>query len=484
MTERCIGIEVTPSKIKLLEMASTEPPKVCNFSIVDLLSPHPKNILQQIISIVSNMDLRTKRARITINASGTHRIINLPALAKKEINTIIERELKEVLTAPIQEMSFNWQIIGENEEGKKTVLAIAAPLSSVREQVAFLENIGFQPNLITTVPFALYNYLKLSRELKLYTTALVYFEELKVYIIFVRKGLWLFHREFSYSPDKLESVLPEISRSFLYHRHQCKGEEVEKVFISGETNERIEKGFLEVLNVKVERFSPDLDLLPLKGRAEEFNKVSSKFTALIGLTATKANDCINLAISEIREKTRAAFINKAVMAGIVILAIIIGRGYVNLGNDISYYKKTLLEKQGELARLEPCSAAQNERNVYTNNLYLLWNTGNYAGWTEALRELSILIPPEIVFHNLSFKRNEGKIIVNIKGEAVTAQDAGGLKIFNGFYSKLSASPYFTGMKVNTDSLKFTKSSEVEKDTNIHLAFEINGELAPLFVEYE
>ncbi len=98
--------------------------------------------------------------------------------------------------------------------------------------------------------------------------------------------------------------------------------------------------------------------------------------------------------------------------------------------------------------------------------------------------MSILVPPEIAFQSLRFKRGNEKITLSIKGEVLAPQALPAQEIFSRFYSQLESSPLFTNVEVEPASIKVIRPKGVDKSSLIRLVFELKGELAAVEIEYE
>jgi len=417
MSDRSLGIEITSSRIKVVEIdASKAPPKVYNFTSFDILSAYPENISRQMFSAISHIKVGTKKARIAVEGDKTHHIISLPPMPKKEMKVVAEREMKDALGHQTEEVVSGWQILGNDEDGKKVVLLTAVSSNLLREKALLLQNAGLSPDLITTVPLTLFNLSKLIEGVDLGTSSFVHLGETEAHAIFIRDGKWTFYRKLSISGGARKDLLGEMNRSLLYYRHQFRGEEVARVFLSGEGTERLEKTWSETLGIKVERFFPNLDLSPLKGRADEFRHFLPEFAIPIGLAGKRARDYINLRDPDMLSGIRKAIIKKAAIMGLIISVLMMGVGYGYLSRTVSQYKRTLLDKEQELNGLKPYLAAREARTLFGNNLALLKEIDDYTHWAEALRELSIIVPPQMAFQSLRFKREKGKITLTIKGE--------------------------------------------------------------------
>ena len=170
--------------------------------------------------------------------------------------------------------------------------------------------------------------------------------------------------------------------------------------------------------------------------------------------------------------------------GLAFIIVIMGISYWRLLSAVSCSERVYLKKKQELASLEPYLAAKKKQDIYRENQSLLWNIDNHSAWMETLRELNRIIAPEMVFQNLSMKRDGEKVAINIKGGVFTADNTAGLEIINRFYSQLTTSLFFTKLAINPDNIIFTQPNDAEGSNTAHLSFEISGELSPLEIEYE
>lgn len=482
MSERSLGIEITPSQIKVVEIdASKTPPKVYNFSSFDILSADPENISRQMLSGISHLKIKTKKARIAVEGDKTHQIISLPPLPTKEMKVVATREVKEAIGHQTEEVISGWRIIGSDEEGKKVVLLTAVSSNLLKEKALLLQNAGLSPNLITTIPLALFNLSKLIQGVDLGACCFAHLGETVAHAIFIREGKWAFYRKLSISGEGHKAFLSEMNRSLLYYRHQFRGEEVARIFLSGEITEGLEKTCSKILGRKVERVFPNLDLSPLKGKADEFRRFLPEFAISIGLAGKRAKDSINLRHPDMLTGIREAIIKKTAIMGLIISVLVMGVGYGYLSRTVSQYKKNLSDKGQALIELKPYLAAREARMLFGNNLALLKDIDGHTHWAEALRELSIIVPPQMAFQSLRFKREKGKIILTINGEILAPRELEGREIFNRFYSRWGSSPLFTNLAVEPTGIKVIRPKQ---NSPIQLEFEVQGELAAVEIEYE
>lgn len=485
LPEKSVAIEVTSSRIRAVEMdASITPPKVHRFVSLDLFSSHPDNISQQIRSALSRMQIRAKRARVGIEEDCVYHLASLPPMPRKEMQVVVEREMESALGGEIEERLVGWQILGSDEAGKNLVLLAAASSSSIREKDSLLQGVGLSTELITPVPVALFNALKLSSEIDRSDCLLIHLQGSRAYLIFVKKGIWAFHRDLVWKAAAVADLLNEVNRSLHYFQYQFGGGAIERAFLSGEEAKKLEESFSEALGGSLELFCPTLDLTTLKGRAAEFHEVVHEFAIPIGLAGKRAGDCLNLLEPARARRARLPSLKKAATAGLVIAALVTGLTYGALCRAVDKHKRILSERRQELKELQPHAAAWQARTSYWSNLALLNEVDGHTVWAEALRELSLLVPPELAFHSLQFKRGDEKIAISIKGEVAAPRGFDYDEIFTRFISQLQSSPLFVHVALNPSSVKIVSPTEKDKSALLRIGFEITGELAPVGIEYE
>lgn len=484
LSERSVAIEVNSSRIRAVEIdASTNPPKVHRFVSLDLFSSHPDNISKQIRSALLRMGIRTKRARVAIEEDCIYHLASLPPVPRKEMGIVVKRELESTPEGGIEGKVVGWQILGSDEAGKKLVLIAAASSPSIRKRESLLQDLGLSPDIITSAPVALFNALKLIPEIDRSACLLVHLQKSKAYLIFVKEGIWAFHREVAWTGGSVAELLKEIDRSLHYFRYQFGGGEVERVFISGEGTKELKERISEALGHKLDLFCPVLDLNTLKGRAPEFRQIIYEFAIPIGLAGKRARDCLNLLDPAKARRARLPSLKKVVAMGIVIVILLTGLAYGALSRAVSKHEKILSERRQELKELQPHMAGWEARISYWSNLALLNKVDYHIVWAEALRELSLLAPPELAFEFLELNRVDEKITMSIKGEVATPQAFDYDEIFTRFIAQLQSSPLFFKVELNPSSVKIVSPKMKDKNGLVRIGFEITGELAAVEIEY-
>ena len=460
-----VGIEITSSQIRFVRMdSSTKPAKVLDFGVVDLLSTHSDNIAQQLLSVVQKRGLEKQKASVAVSGPAiVHHTLTIPPMSKKDMRMVVEREVKKVIDSPLDEMVFDWKVSRDVEvaEGmKRELLVIIAPLYLISNQISLLKQSGLKPSVLTTIPLILLNSLNFTEE-RDKATAFIHLGKDEGYILFARKGLYYFSRDFPFEAENDDSKgLLEVQRSTLYFNQRFPGERIEMVILRDDAEylsptRKIQlNDWKEMLGVEVKVFDPvhNLDLAPLGGRAKEFCEIATRMAIPLGLARGLSKALpINLLSDYIKgEKTR--FIEKRIALPLtaVFLLFAIG-GYVGLLQRTNHYSQILREKEAAQQKLQPLLREieffQKQRDIYQKrSAFLQRVSGRNALLVKALQNLSLLVPEEVVFQSLKIERAEQKWQATIKGEATASDQVIALSAFNRLRSGLKASALFTNVE--------------------------------------
>ena len=109
-----------------------------------------------------------KPGRVSVSLSGQMvfpRFAAIPFAGGDEakFEQMIRYEIEQNIPFPIDEMICDCQLLGETENGDKSVMIVAAKTDQVEAVTAALQAAGFQPDLIDVSPLALTNALKANR---------------------------------------------------------------------------------------------------------------------------------------------------------------------------------------------------------------------------------------------------------------------------------------------------------------------------------
>ncbi len=472
-----LGVEITSSQIKLVAAdASVQPAKILDFVLVDILSPHPDNIAQQIKAIVKGKKFKTREANIAISHSSIiHRLTTLPPMPEEEMEMIISRGVNQAKHFQ-EEPVFDWHIIREvEEEGveKKEILFAIAPSDVVYQKISLIESAGLNCNLLTTIPLILLNSIKLIPDGDQGTIAILHIGKDRGYLIFARQGRWSFSREFSQEEGFNEQqILSEVKRSFHYFKKQFRGEEPNRIKINVEGDEdlhQIKESLRRNLAVEVEELDPTygLDLTLVEGRIKDWESFFPGLAIAMNLALQYPDDSvIDLIPPQVKERKRE-FKRKVMLrvaAAILLLGLIVSYGRLHL--RLSAQNKILLQNETSLKNLQPIikETQQLENRRIWNNKSLAFledlNT-KQTHWAKALQQLSLIVSDKMVFHSLEAKREGDEWQIVIKGEIVAPDSFTLQKSFNLFYSPIKSSTIFS--QVELMPMNIIQLEEEKKD---------------------
>ncbi len=247
---------------------------------------------------------------VAISVSGQtafYRFANIPAAGGDEkFEQLVRYEIEQNVPFPIDEMVCDRQVLGDAENGDKSVMIVSAKIDQIESLTSAVASAGFQPELVDVAPIALTNALKAIRpgddscvvllDIGAKTTSLVIVEGDRVYNrsipiagnnltreIAQATGRTLeeaeqFKCEKAYvaaggvaededeMADRVSKVCRammtrlqvEISRSINFYRSQQGGSAPVKLYLTGGTAllPRVDEFFSENLEVEVEFFNP------------------------------------------------------------------------------------------------------------------------------------------------------------------------------------------------------------------------------------
>lgn len=85
------------------------------------------------------------------------RFVKLPAVGEDKIDQIIQFEAQQNVPFPINEVVWDYQLVGNGEDGKLEVVLVAIKAELLNDMNGGVEKAGFKTNLVDVAPMALYN---------------------------------------------------------------------------------------------------------------------------------------------------------------------------------------------------------------------------------------------------------------------------------------------------------------------------------------
>ena len=323
-------------------------------------------------------DLKFKGGPVNYAISGQNifaRFVKLPTVAEEKVEQIIGFEAQQNVPFPIEEVVWDYQLVGGNKDGQVEVVLVAIKADLLDELNDVTESSGFRTQVVDAAPMALYNAFRynysdlegtsLLVDLGARTTNLIFIETNKVFSRSIPIGgntitanlAKEFQESFAaaeerkrregyvslggaYADDKNPDIAKtakiirnamtrlhaEISRSINFYRAQQGGLQPARIFLCGGTANLpyLREFFAEKFQLPIEYFNPlrNVTLTP-QMPVDEAVKNAHMLGELVGLSLRSVNTCpmeLNLRpASVIRSQRIAARRPYFVMAGVCLL---------------------------------------------------------------------------------------------------------------------------------------------------------------------
>ena len=327
--------------------------------------------------------LKTKSGKVnyTIPSQSVFtRFVKLPPMEEGKIDQVINFEAQQNVPFPINEVVWDYQIVGDGKDGKMEVVLAAIKSDLLNEINSAVESSGLKTSVVDIGPMALcnafrYNYSDLTGcslliDIGARTTNLIFIEEGKVFTRSISIGgatlTTAIAKDFNESFGEAEirkkrdgfvslggnyaepsdpnisrvskvirnsmtRLHAEISRSISFYRSQQQGGQPVRGFLCGGAANLpyMSEFFQEKLNMPIEFFNPLRNVAVGQGiKVEEASKNAHLLGELVGLSLRAVSDCpMELALqpqSVIRAQALASVRPNLILAGICILLALAG----------------------------------------------------------------------------------------------------------------------------------------------------------------
>ena len=164
--DRMLALNVGASKLVLAEFAVRpgRPPELLNYGIGELgVEPDNETDVSPYI-VVCLRDLMQahgiRPAPLLLALSGQvvfPRFVKLPPVARDKIAEMIRYEAEQNVPFPIDEVVWDYQLIGDASEGEQHAMIVAVKADNITEAAECVAAAGLEPELVDVAPMALYN---------------------------------------------------------------------------------------------------------------------------------------------------------------------------------------------------------------------------------------------------------------------------------------------------------------------------------------
>jgi len=470
--DRLIGLDMGSSSIKLVELAHQQGKLVLlklKLQEIDSREDNQDSQLDALKKLFRDINAKNTKINVVINCSQScTKISVIPFMPKSEILQALKWEMRNSISFPIETAVMDYQILQEIGEGgvKKLKVAVACcPHETVDRYLDLLKLAGIGPSLFTQHGFALKNVINnlCSKENK--TVAILdigyNFSELVIFqdreLVFSRKlpvagqdftlemtqalasehgktELTLEEAEsikkkygilssddskiledritgaqlIAFLRPNLEKLATEIERSFAYYREKEQGAPVELLLLlgGGSNLKNLTKNLSESLRIPVQLGNP-LAAFPSSGSSllNDEPETAYSFASALGAALACPGD-INLLPIEIKQQTRLLIKRSSIKALVTAVVVILILVYTGMRIRLGIYNKRAAVAELELGALSPQIEELPEQAFLSSAL----NQRIY--WSDALKEISNLIPELVCLTETNAKEN----ILTLKGE--------------------------------------------------------------------
>jgi type IV pilus assembly protein PilM len=381
-------------------------------------SAREKVVLQALQSALAEKNLKAKT--INVCAPGFHvfsKFVKLPPVDAGKVGQIIQYEAQQNVPFPLAEVVWDYQILGSTATGELEVLLVAIKSEIVEGLFRVAEQAKLRLNLCDASPAALcnafrYNYGELEDctmllDIGAKTSNLLFFEKGKVFSRSINLGANTITQDFATEAklkfDEAERIkiaegfvslggayeepenphqaaISKIARQFMtklhiqvnqtmqFYRGQQGGSAPQRLFLAGGASimPYTAQFFAEKLNVPVEYFNPfrNVQINPAVD-LEDLSRVAHSLGEVVGLGLRNLANCpveMNL-MPESTLRWQSFNEKKPYFVATIISLVLVAFGVGFL------FQKLAVNKEVEIARLEPKVTTLNAKAEQFNNAY-------------------------------------------------------------------------------------------------------------------
>src|ERR1019366_803500 len=164
--ERILALDIGASTVKVGEFQASKGHglRLTNFNFADLgIDPeHEENRKALIVSTVRNVvrEKNIKATNVIFSVSGQSfftRFVKLPPVDESKVVQIIQYEAQQNVPFPIDEVIWDYQLLGKNPEGELEVVLLAIKSDIIEDLTNGVESCGLHTEMVDVAPMALYN---------------------------------------------------------------------------------------------------------------------------------------------------------------------------------------------------------------------------------------------------------------------------------------------------------------------------------------
>ena len=463
-TDRILALDIGASTVKVAEFlpSKTSGLRLVNFNHADLnLDPdHEENRQALIVATIKNVlrEKRIKAKRVVFSVSGQSvftRFVKLPPVDQTKVVQIIQYEAQQNVPFPIDEVIWDYQLVGSSDQGELEVVLLAIKSEIIEELNAGVESAGLRTEMVDVAPLALYNAIRYNEpetdgctlivDIGARTTNLLFLEKNRVFtrsipiagnaitraiadelhVTFLeaeqlkrRKGFVALGGAYEEPEDEQQAQISklirnvmtrlhaDIARSINFYRSQRGGTAPNRILLSGGSSiiPYTDRFFAEKIPAPIQYFNPfrNVEIAPSISR-EELARCAHFFGEVVGLALRRVTECpmeVNLLPQSIRAR-KAVAQRRPYLIGAGVSVLLIPLCW------LAYLQKTATLKRLQLDQVQQQAAslskfadqaqkqqrARDELKGKADQISELVHQRTY--WTELLQDLNLRVSSNV-----------------------------------------------------------------------------------------
>jgi len=401
-SDKILALDIGASSVKIGEFQTGggQGLRLTNFNHADIgLDPErEENRKELLVAAVRNM-LREKGIRtgkVVFGVPGQSvftRFVKLPPVEESKVVQIIQYEAQQNVPFPIEEVIWDYQLIGTTEAGGLEVVLLAIKSDIIEELNTAVENAGLDTEMVDVAPMALYNAYRYNEgdkkgctlmvDIGARTTNLLFIENNRVFTRSIpiagnaitqsiaaefgktfqeaetlkkAKGFVALGGAYEEPPDPEQAQISkiirnvmtrlhsEIARSINFYRTQQGGTAPSRALLSGGSSilPYADRFFKEKLHIPVEYFNPFRNVTLGPGVSRDgLAQCAHFFGEVVGLALRRMSECpieVNLLPRSIRAR-KQAYQKRPYLAGAAVSVLLIPLCLIGFAHRAATVKK-------------------------------------------------------------------------------------------------------------------------------------------------
>ena len=172
MSKKILALNIGAATVELAEYeASGRSLTLVNYGTAALAAPVDSENAETVLSpalleIVREKGIRPGKVALSVSGQMVFpRFAAIPAAGGEErFDQMVRYEIEQNIPFPIDEMVCDRQVLGDTENGDKSVMIVAAKVDQIEALTSAVASVGFKPELVDVAPIALTNALRFNRE--------------------------------------------------------------------------------------------------------------------------------------------------------------------------------------------------------------------------------------------------------------------------------------------------------------------------------